>query len=65
MSTFNNFIFLTVLISNDISDASVTISLFEAQAVKIHNQLKKMGGDPKVVVITSVNPRMVGGKQPV
>ncbi|KAG2255536.1 hypothetical protein Bca52824_074830 [Brassica carinata] len=44
------------------NDASVTISLFEAQAVKIHNQLKKMGGDPKVVVITSVNPRMVGGR---
>ncbi|KAF2565441.1 hypothetical protein F2Q68_00024827 [Brassica cretica] len=47
------------------NDASVTMSLFDAQAVKIHNQLEKMGGDPRVVVITHVNPRMVGGKQPV
>ncbi|XP_013613858.1 PREDICTED: uncharacterized protein LOC106320029 [Brassica oleracea var. oleracea] len=54
---------LTLLKTRIVScDASVTISLFEAQAVKIHNQLKKMGGDPKVVVITSVNPRMVGGR---
>ena len=44
---------------------SVTMSLFDAQAVKIHNQLENMGVDPRVVVATSVNPKMVGGKQPV
>ncbi|KAF3558126.1 hypothetical protein F2Q69_00011868 [Brassica cretica] len=46
------------------NDASVTMSLFDAQAVKIHNQLEKMGGDPRVVIITRVNPRMVGGDLP-
>ncbi|KAG5415922.1 hypothetical protein IGI04_003489 [Brassica rapa subsp. trilocularis] len=29
-------------------------------AVKMHNQQEKMRGDPRVVVATSVNPKMVG-----
>ncbi|WZZ17185.1 hypothetical protein YC2023_110274 [Brassica napus] len=45
------------------NDMSVTMSLFDAQAVKIHNQLEKMGVDPRVVVATSVNPKMVGGNR--
>ncbi|KAL0707105.1 hypothetical protein Bca4012_073531 [Brassica carinata] len=43
-------------------DASVTMSLFDAQAVKIHNQLEQMGVDPRVFVATSVNPKIVGGR---
>ncbi|KAL0864280.1 hypothetical protein Bca101_043398 [Brassica carinata] len=39
---------------------SVTMSLFDAQAVSIHNQLEMLG-DPRVVVATSINPKMVGG----
>ncbi|KAG2255800.1 hypothetical protein Bca52824_075094 [Brassica carinata] len=38
----------------------MTMSLFDAQAVNIHNQLEKMRGDPRVVVATSVNPKMGG-----
>ncbi|KAG5397303.1 hypothetical protein IGI04_019117 [Brassica rapa subsp. trilocularis] len=57
-----NHVMATIKMENDMS---VTMSLFDAQAVKIHNQLEKMGVDPRVVVATSVNPKMVGGKQPV
>ncbi|CAN6991205.1 unnamed protein product, partial [Brassica rapa subsp. trilocularis] len=39
----------------------VTMSFFDSQAVKMHNQQEKMRGDPRVVVATSVNPKMVGG----
>ncbi|KAF3588546.1 hypothetical protein F2Q69_00030958 [Brassica cretica] len=42
------------------NDASVTMSLFDAQAVKIHNQLEQMGVDPRVFVATSVNPKIMG-----
>ena len=42
----------------------VTMSFFDSQAVKMHNQQEKMRGDPRVVVATSVNPKMVGGKKP-
>ncbi|KAF8083397.1 hypothetical protein N665_0776s0022 [Sinapis alba] len=43
-------------------DTSVIMSFFDAQAVKLHTQLEQMGGDPRVVVATSVNPKMVGGR---
>ncbi|CAN6842248.1 unnamed protein product [Brassica oleracea] len=42
------------------NDTSVTMSLFDAQAAKIHNQLEQMGVDPRVFVATSVNPKIVG-----
>lgn len=38
----------------------IRISLFDSHAVKIHNQLETMRGDPRVVVATSVDPKMVG-----
>ncbi|KAH0885114.1 hypothetical protein HID58_061210 [Brassica napus] len=44
------------------NDTSVTLTLFDAQAVKIHNQLAQMAVDPRICVATSVNPRMVGGR---
>lgn len=40
----------------------VIMSLFDDHAVKIHDRLEKMRSDPKVVVATSVNPKMVGGR---
>lgn len=66
---YNNYSFLTNILSNIlsshvISDMYVTMSLFDSQAVKIHNQQETMRGNPRVVVATSVNPKMVGGKQP-
>lgn len=41
---------------------SVTMSFFDTQAVGIHNQLEKMRVDPRVVVATSINQKMVGGR---
>jgi len=43
------------------SDVSVTLSLFDAQAVSFHQKLGGMRSDPKVIVATSINPKMVGG----
>ncbi|KAL0672740.1 hypothetical protein Bca4012_000721 [Brassica carinata] len=44
-----------------VSDVSVTMSMFDSQPVKLHNQLESMGGDPRVLVATSINPKIVGG----
>ncbi|KAL0815319.1 hypothetical protein Bca101_071763 [Brassica carinata] len=33
----------------------------DSQPVKLHNQLESMGGDPRVLVATSINPKIVGG----
>ncbi|CAH8356247.1 unnamed protein product [Eruca vesicaria subsp. sativa] len=38
------------------------MSLFDSQAVSIHKQLERMVVDPRVIVATSVNPKMVGGR---
>lgn len=43
-------------------DVSVTLSLFDAQAVSFHQKLGGMHDDPKVIVATSINPKMVGGR---
>ncbi|CAN7045582.1 unnamed protein product [Brassica oleracea var. botrytis] len=32
----------------------------DSQPVKLHNQLESMGGDPRVLVATSINPKIVG-----
>ncbi|KAL0688250.1 hypothetical protein Bca4012_087927 [Brassica carinata] len=48
------------VIGSSVNDTSVTLTLFDAQAVKIHNQLAQMAVDPRICVATSVNPRMVG-----
>ncbi|CAN7094816.1 unnamed protein product [Brassica rapa subsp. narinosa] len=50
---------VTVKLENDVS---VTLSLFDAQAVSFHQKLGGMRGDPKVIVATSINPKMVGGR---
>lgn len=43
------------------SDETVTLSLFDFQAVAFHRQLEALHVDPKVIVATSINPKMVGG----
>lgn len=40
---------------------SVTLSLFDSHAVSFHRRLEAMHGDPRVIVATSVNPKIVGG----
>lgn len=45
------------------SDDTVTLSLFDSQAVALHMQLESMRDDPKVIVATSINPKLVGGSE--
>lgn len=40
---------------------SLTLSLFDTQAVVLHKKLEDMHVDPKVIVATNINPKMVGG----
>ncbi|CAF2147434.1 unnamed protein product, partial [Brassica napus] len=54
-----NRVMVTVKLENDVS---VTLSLFDAQAVLFHQKLGGMRDDPKVIVATSINPKMVGGR---
>ncbi|CAN6989704.1 unnamed protein product [Brassica oleracea var. botrytis] len=42
-------------------DTKVILSLFDAQAVSFHKKLEDMNGDPRVIVATSINSKMVGG----
>ncbi|XP_013639849.1 PREDICTED: uncharacterized protein LOC106345139 [Brassica oleracea var. oleracea] len=42
-------------------DVSVTLSLFDCQAVLFHKKLEGMRDDPKVIVATNINPKMIGG----
>ncbi|XP_013632409.1 PREDICTED: uncharacterized protein LOC106337846 [Brassica oleracea var. oleracea] len=43
------------------SDETVTLSFFDSQAVAFHIQLEAMRVNPKVMVVTSINPKIVGG----
>lgn len=43
------------------SGVSVTLSLFDAEAVSFHRKLDSTRDDPKVIVATSINPKLVGG----
>lgn len=43
------------------SDVSVTLSLFDSHAVSLHSRLEAMCVDPRVIIATSLNPKMVGG----
>lgn len=38
---------------------SVTLSLLDNQAVSFHKKLDGMRDDPKVIVATSINPRLL------
>ena len=40
---------------------SVTLTLFDSQAVALHKNLEDMHVDPKVIVATNINPKMVRG----
>ncbi|KAF8094782.1 hypothetical protein N665_0353s0013 [Sinapis alba] len=44
------------------SDETVTLSLFDSQAIAFHTQLEPMRIDPTVIVASSINPKMVGGR---
>ncbi|KAG2262008.1 hypothetical protein Bca52824_069087 [Brassica carinata] len=55
----NNRVMATVKLDND---TTVTLSLFDAQAVTFHKQLQDKRVDPRVIVATSINPKMVGGR---
>ncbi|XP_018461150.2 uncharacterized protein LOC108832149 [Raphanus sativus] len=44
------------------SEETVTLSLFDSQAVAFHRQLEAIRDDPRVIVATIINPKMVGGR---
>ncbi|CAN7118990.1 unnamed protein product [Brassica rapa subsp. narinosa] len=54
-----NRVMVTVKLDNDVS---ITLSMFDVQAVAFHQKLGGMRGDLKVIVATSINPKMVGGR---
>lgn len=50
----------TIKVDNDVS---VTLSLFDSpHAVSLHSRLEAMCVDPRVIIATSLNPKMVGGR---
>nr|VDD60206.1 unnamed protein product [Brassica oleracea] len=40
------------------NDVSVTMSMFDSQPVKLHNQLESMGGDPRVWLQPVSTPKL-------
>ncbi|KAL0685761.1 hypothetical protein Bca4012_052609 [Brassica carinata] len=45
-------------------DVSVSLSMFDAQAVSFHINLDRFKGDPRVVLTTGIDPKIVGGNLP-
>ncbi|WZZ23740.1 hypothetical protein YC2023_007141 [Brassica napus] len=43
-------------------DAIVCVSMFDSLAQAFHNKLDGYGKEPRIVVATGVNPKMVSGK---
>lgn len=56
-------ILITIVGALICSDVSVTLSLFDSQAVSFHRKLEGMRVDSKVIVATNINPKMVGGNE--
>ncbi|CAN6908478.1 unnamed protein product, partial [Brassica oleracea] len=54
-----NCVMATIKMENDVS---VTLTLFDSQAVALHKNLEDMHVDPKVIVATNINPKMVRGR---
>ncbi|KAL0898117.1 hypothetical protein Bca101_082078 [Brassica carinata] len=50
-------LFGSVITANCLALPAQTLNF---QAVKLHKQLESMGGDPRVLVATSINPKIVG-----
>lgn len=51
---------LMATIQND-NDVSVSLRMFDAQAVSFHIHLARFKGAPRVVVTTGIDPKIVGG----
>ncbi|CAH8386685.1 unnamed protein product [Eruca vesicaria subsp. sativa] len=50
------------LYSSVVHNETITLSLFDAEAVAFHHMLDNMRIDPKVIVATAINSKMVGGR---
>ncbi|KAH0879533.1 hypothetical protein HID58_066927, partial [Brassica napus] len=44
------------------SDVPVVVSMFYSLAVAFHNKFESYGSEPRIVLATSINPRMGGGR---
>ncbi|KAF8096421.1 hypothetical protein N665_0309s0047 [Sinapis alba] len=44
------------------SGENVCVSMFDSKALAFHTKLDSYGKEPKIVIVTSVNPKIVGGR---
>ena len=42
--------------------ATVCVSMFDYLALAFHNKLDGYGKEPRIVIVTGINPKMVSGK---
>ena len=52
-----------LILFNIFSDVAVVVSMFYSLAV-FHNKFESYGSEPRILLATSINPRMGGGQQP-
>ncbi|KAF2581817.1 hypothetical protein F2Q68_00003253 [Brassica cretica] len=45
-----------------VSDTTVCVSIFDSLALAFHSKLDVYGREPRIVVVTAVNPKLVSGK---
>lgn len=53
--------FMEFISFNLTSDATVVVSMFDSLAQTFHNKLLSYGSEPRIVLATSINPKIVGG----
>ncbi|CAN7094749.1 replication protein A 70 kDa DNA-binding subunit A [Brassica rapa] len=52
-------VMLTLLLE---SGENVCVSMFDSMALAFHTKLDSYGREPRVIIVTSVNPKIVGGR---
>lgn len=52
----------TPVTSSLTTPVNVCVSLFDGLAFAFHSKLDSYGSEPKVLVFTSINPQLVGGR---
>lgn len=54
---------IDTLISFICRDANFCVSLFDSLALAFHSKFDSYGREPRIVLVTSVNPKIVAGKR--
>ena len=55
-------VFVAITTSNCIRDVNVCVSMFDDRAVTFQTKFDEHISEPKVILFTSINPKVVGGK---